>query len=128
MVRECLLEGDFLAKGWRFSCDFFLLLHPWTLEEFELELILCETQLRQKIAASENRTSESRRTEKGFQAQSLMFIHFRLFSRKIPRKNQLRQKIAASERRTSDIRTSESRRTKTGLQAHPLSIAKLEIA
>ena len=65
MVREWLLEGDFLANGWRFSCVFSA--GP-SLEEVTLELILC---------------------------QNLVFIHFRLFCRKIPGK-----KPVASENRS----------------------------
>ena len=129
-------DGQRMALGGRFSGEgmaIFLRFFPAgpSLEDFELELILCETQLRQKIAASENHSvrkshvRESQDRKEAFKlilCQSLVFVHFRLFSRKLPQKNQLRQKIVASERRTS-----ESRRTKKGLQAHPLSIAKLEI-
>ena len=68
-------DGQRMPLGGRFSGEgmaIFLRFFPAgpSLEEFELELILCETQLRQKIAASENRTSENRRTEKRLSSSS----------------------------------------------------------
>ena len=114
MVREWLLEGDLLAKGWRFSCDFFLLVQ---------ELILCQNQLRQKIAASESRSvrksqrqkvtaSEDHRTKKGLEAHPLSkfcvhchalhcFVEERspVASENPKKEAQLRQKTAASESR-----------------------------
>ena len=108
------LGGRFSGEGMAIFLRFFP--SASSLEEFELELILCETQLCQKIAASENRTSESRRTEKRLSSSS---------SVKALCSYTLDCVVGKSQKKTSCVRKSQRQRDARQRVAGPKKASKL---
>ena len=124
------IDGQRMPLAGRFSSEgmaIFLRFFPAgpSLEEFALEL-LCQTQLRQQIAASESRTSESRRTKKGLEAHPLskFCVHCHALHSFVGSPQERNPVASESPKRSpvaSENRSVRESQAQKGLEAHPLS-------